>query len=55
MNVGTRTDVRSLAVTFHALRLGLIKPSGWGLLGDNPTSDRSLRVSGLAAMGAQVF
>lgn len=32
-----------------------VKPSGRGLLGNNPKSDRGLRVSGLAAMGAQVF
>lgn len=32
-----------------------VKPSGPGLLGDNPESSRGLRVSGLAATGAHVF
>lgn len=31
------------------------KPSGLGLLGDNPDSHQGLRVSRLAAMGAHVF
>lgn len=35
--------------------LSEVKPSGLGLLGDNPDSQKGLRVSRLAAMGAHVF
>lgn len=47
VNVGTGTNVPCSSFE--------VKPSGQGLLGDNLKSDRGLRVSGLAAMGAQVF
>lgn len=54
LNAGTRTNVWILGVTFHAFYFGL-KPSGLGLIGDKPESRRGLRISGLAAVGAQVL